>query len=75
MGHQERCAGRKRRVSAKSFTILGKKRKKTLKIGSLLSCVLLSHTRSLEIGSWSHLVFIAGYHSKALRNILLVGVF
>ena len=27
------------------------------------------HTRSLESGSWSHLVFIAEYHSKELYEI------
>ena len=30
---------------------------------------LCCHTRSVEIGSWSHLVFIAEYHSKDLYEI------
>ena len=30
---------------------------------------LCCHTRSLEIGSWSHLVFIAEYHFKELYEI------
>ena len=37
-----------------------------LRIHSCLCC----HTTSLEIGSWSHLVFIAEYHSKELYEIL-----
>ena len=30
---------------------------------------LCCHTTSVEIGSWSHLVFIAEYHSKELYEI------
>ena len=29
----------------------------------------VAHTRSLEIHSWSHLIFIAEYHSKELYEM------